>query len=178
MRITKEEEDQEDERWQSAGKHRDFAGNISRHWHAARDYSYISKDRYKLFPLPALAAYPCLRDRLKFHARPCPPRSRILILAVRRRLAQTNTILRAFTLIFFFLLENVCANDVSTEPRVRSSFARLLPFSSFGVYLRDRIRKQPAFSFFYREFHDSLPRHSTHPFELAYLLRSARWKSR
>lgn len=85
---------------------------------------------------------------------------------------------RVHAFIFFFLLENVCAKDVSTEPRVRSSFARLLPFSFFSVYLRDRIRKQPAFSFFYREFHDSLPRHSTHPFELAYLLRSARWKSR
>lgn len=35
----------------------DFAGNIFRHWHAIRDYSYISKDRYKLFSLPA--AYLC-----------------------------------------------------------------------------------------------------------------------
>lgn len=41
---------------------------------------------------------------------------------------------------------------VSTDQRARSSFASLFFFSR--VYLRDRIRKQPAFSFFYHEFPD------------------------
>lgn len=49
------------------------------------------------------------------------------------------------------LWRRVCA-AVSTDQRARSSFASLFFFSR--VYLRDRIRKQPAFSFFYHEFPD------------------------
>lgn len=69
------------------------------------------------------------------------------------------------------LRRRVCT-IVSTDQRARSSFASLFFFSR--VYLRDRIRKQPAFSFFYHEF-PNLPLCSP---SLFHLVRSARWKSR
>lgn len=46
---------------------------------------------------------------------------------------------------------------VSAEQRARSSFASLFFFFFSRVYLRDRIRKQPAFSFFYHEFPQPSP---------------------
>lgn len=58
------------------------------------------------------------------------------------------------------LRRRVCT-IVSTDQRARSSFASLFFFSR--VYLRDRIRKQPAFSFFYHEFPDLPTFHSVHP---------------
>lgn len=58
------------------------------------------------------------------------------------------------------LRRRVCT-IVSTDQRARSSFAFLFFFSR--VYLRDRIRKQPAFSFFYHEFPDLPTFHSVHP---------------